>query len=609
MMEARMLARTHPFKRLCEVLQTPGRWEPAFFGLAVLALMLFTGYFQVNLAEPGSLTSDHVFTLVGAKSVIAQAHHLPPKLGFPELRDEHYFPNFDSAYRPMFLIAGRLTNSPFVLIHILYLFGLTAMACAYYWSLRRLQISAWLAIVGSLAAAVTPFLEERTYFHDALALSFSVPLGFGLALQLGRDAPTASLKSFFKDPLILLSLLIVGTSGLYYAFYSALIAVFVGAAVSLGERRLFPIAAALLMAEAILVLLLLSGYGLDWSPILPAKGGGAPHQVERVAFEQLGYGLNLAGAADRFAFVPKVAEEIADTARLTPIFVGDRGAWPALPLTLIILASPLICAAGQARLRTLQGPAAPKLRLALLSAATLTFLVLFGARGGLGYIFNLLASPAIRADSRVLPFLAFGAVVILCLFAEMARDSERRWMRWAGPAAIALILLAGAAGSFGLAARLQNATLANPGVKAVRTSLKGMLAAKDRAGLETVLQLPVLPWPEVLWLKPGYSPYEMQLPYVFDRLESPTRWSYGADEQQAGFKRLDAQTKSLDGLVERARRMGFDSIEIEKRAYDPGPLAAVEAAVDAQAGAACRLFDDPTYTLYALKCTAGASRP
>jgi hypothetical protein len=179
-------------------------------------------------------------------------------------------------------------------------------------------------------------------------------------------------------------------------------------------------------------------------------------------------------------------------------------------------------------------------------------------------------------------------------------------VRWAGPAAMACLLLASAAGSFGLASRLQSATLSDPRTRALRAGLQGMLAAKDRAGLKTVLQMPVLPWPEVLWLKAGYSPYEMQLPYVFDRLDSPTRWSYGADEQQAGFKRLQAATASLDGVVDRARRMGFDSVLVEKRAYDPKPLAAVEAALAAQAGGTCRLFDDGAYTLYSLRCGAGA---
>jgi hypothetical protein len=155
---------------------------------------------------------------------------------------------------------------------------------------------------------------------------------------------------------------------------------------------------------------------------------------------------------------------------------------------------------------------------------------------------------------------------------------------------------------------LQSATLEEPKVKALRASVQGMLAAKDRAKLQTILELPVFPWPEVLWLKRGYSPYEEQLPYIFDRSDSTTRWSYGAHEKQPGFKRLQAQTAQLDGLAGRARRMGFDGVLIEKRAYDANTLAAVEAAVGAQAGAQCRLYEDQTYALYALGCATGAPR-
>jgi hypothetical protein len=355
------------------------------------------------------------------------------------------------------------------------------------------------------------------------------------------------------------------------------------------------------------VLLVLSGWGLDFPALLAPKGAGSgASQPQRYAFEQIAFGLNLAGAADRFAFLPKVAVGIADTQRLTPIYAGDRGAWPALPLTLTILAAPLIAAAGQARLRTLQGPAAPKLRLVALCALVVTFLVLFGARGGLGYLFNLIATPQIRSDARVMPFLVFGAVVILCLFAEMARDSHRRWIRYGVPIAVGLTLLAGVAASMGVAPRHQSATLADPKVGALRTSLQGMLSAKDRAGLRTVLQLPVFPWPEAFWPKAGYSPYDEQLPYIFDRPQSTTRWSYGASDRQAGFQRLKAATARTDGLADRARGMGFDSVLLEKRAYDAKPLAEMQAAVEGQMGAACRLYDDPNYTLYALSCTAGA---
>ena len=608
MMEARMLARPPFVRRALQALQTPSaRWEPVFFGVCVIALLLFVGYFQVRLTEPAYLTEDHLFLLSGAKSLIkGYGFRFDPQLGYPQPRDWLYFPSFDAAYKAIGWLAARLTTSPFVLVHLFYIAGLSAMACAYYWTLRRLGISAWLAVVGSLAAVVTPYLEERFYFHDGLALSFSVPLGFGLALVIGRDAATASLRTFFRDPLVLLAVLVIGVSGLYYAFYSVMIAVFIGLATGIGERKVFPVIAALLIAELVLVLLVLSGYGLDFLTLLKSSGG-AP-QVQRYAFEQLYYGLNLAGAGDRFTFLHKVAVGVADTKRLTPILEGDRGAWPALPLTLAILAAPLIAAAGQTRLRTVQGPAAAKLRLAVLCAAAVVFLLLFGARGGLGYLFNLIATPQIRSDARVMPFLTFGAVVILCLFAEMTRDSDRRWIRWAGPIAIALALLGGTIGSIGVAARVQSATLADPKVQALRTSVQGLLAAKDRAGLQTVLQLPVLSWPEAFLPRPGYSAYQQQLPYIFDRRDSATRWSYGANENQAGFKRLKAQTAGLDGLDGRARGMGFDSILVDKRAYDPKVLAGVQAAVAAQAGAPCRLYEDQNYALYGLGCSAGAPR-
>jgi hypothetical protein len=237
-----MLARSPLVRRAWQALHAPSaRWEPVFFVVSVIALLLFAGYFQVRLTEPASLTEDHLFLLSSAKSLIKGfGFRFDPQLGYPQPRDWLYFPSFDATYKFIAWTAARLTTSPFVLVHIFYIAGLSAMACAYYWTLRRLGISAWLAVIGSLAAAVTPYLEERFYFHDALALSFSVPLGFGLALQIGRDSATATLRTTFLNPLVLLSVLVIGASGLYYAFYSVMIAVFIGFAASIGERRYFP---------------------------------------------------------------------------------------------------------------------------------------------------------------------------------------------------------------------------------------------------------------------------------------------------------------------------------------------------------------------------------
>lgn len=605
-----MLARSPLVRRVRQALEAPSAAvEAAFAAACVLALIAAVGYFQVSLTRPASLSGDHLFLLSAARSAIkGYWGRFSPLQGFPDPRDGLYFPSFESSYQAFSRVAALLTKDPFVFVHLFYLLGLAAMGCAYYWTLRRLDISPWLAVVGALAAAVTPYLGERIYFHDALALSFSVPVGFGLALRLGREATSATLRSFLGSPWVLGAMVVVGTSGLYYAFYSVLIAVFIGVACAVGERRLFPLLAALLFAEVVLVLLVLSGWGLDVMALAAPKGAGSgAAQPQRYALEQLFYGLNLEAAADRFTFLHKAAVGVADAKRLVRTSEGDGGAWPALPLTLTILAAPLIAAAGQSRLRTLVGPAAAKLRLAVLCATVVTFLVLFGARGGIGYLFNLIAMPQIRSDARVMPFLTFGVVVILCLFAEMARDSERRWVRWAGPLGIVAVLLASAAGSIGVAARAQALVLADPKAQALEASVRGMLAAKDRAELTAVLQLPVFPWPEAPWPRAGYNPYQQQLPYILDRPQSDTRWSYGASDRQPGFRRLKAQTAQLGGLPGRARSMGFDGMLLEKHAYDPKTAAQIQAGIDRETGPGCRLYDDGAYALYGLSCMARAT--
>jgi phosphoglycerol transferase len=226
------------------------------------------------------------------------------------------------------------------------------------------------------------------------------------------------------------AILVVGTSGLYYAFFTLMFLAFAGAVASIGQLRWFPVQAVACSAVLIFLLLMFSGYGLD----LPLVLSGRYAQPHREALEQLLYGVDLRSMATRFDWIKKVAEAITQSAAAVPS-PPDRegfGEWPALPLTLALMIAPLAAAACQLRLRggDAQGPVSVNLRLIGFCSVCIIFALLFGARGGIGFLFNLLVSPEIRAGSRLMPFLNFAAVVMLCAVGELFGAVKRPTLRY-----------------------------------------------------------------------------------------------------------------------------------------------------------------------------------
>jgi phosphoglycerol transferase len=563
------------------------------------ACLGLVGYFKLDWTQPARLDADHLFLLTSAKSLInGHGFRLDAQLGYPDVRDNLYFPGFDLSYRVFLWLATRFTQNPFLAVHALYIAGLSAMYGFAYWALKRLDIRTWLAAIGALSYVLTPFLARRIYSHDLLTLSFAVPLGFGLALMVGTGRPEGNLKTFLRDPFTIATIVIVGSSGLYYAFYTLMFLAFAGVAASVGQRRWFPLLAAACAGAPLFLLLIYSGYGLDLLVALGSRYSG-PH---RFAYEQIMYGLDLPSMAYPFQRLHKVAEGVAQTNAALPkgpiLFEGE-GEWPAIPLMLALLGAPLVAAMCQGANQAGEAVAG-HVRLLGFCALCIVFAILFGARGGLGYIFNLLFTPEIRADGRLMPFLNFAAIVTLCAGAELLAKTGSRWLGYAGLAVVASLLLVSIKPAIGAAVRVEHFYMDGPLEKRLQASTPAMVAAKNRAGLRTVLELPTVNWPESPFVQ-ILDPYEHQLPYIYDTPGNPTRWSYGANDKQPWFGVVSLATRDPQTLVAHARSLGFDSVLIQKRGLEPAKLAATQAALAAQLATECKVFEDEVEVLYALR--------
>jgi hypothetical protein len=297
----------------------------------------------------------------------------------------------------------------------------------------------------------------------------------------------------------------------------------------------------------------------------------------------------------------KFAQYLAITA--IPAISGVPGEgmfpeWPGLLLTTIILAAPILLALGIfVRDRAT--------RLVVFSLLLLTFGVAFSTRGGLGYIFNYVLVGPLRAQERVMPFLMFYALAALFLSIQLL------WLRLRA-ACISLSIVATAVLFFGaypamFALSGKQALFLNDSSSVDNFySLQQMLKARAQANDSTTLQLPIVYWPE----NPAmgtFSGYEHQLPYIMDKQNARSRWSYGLARQQPEYQRLltGVGEANSTGFLTRVRGTGYDSVLVELNGYPRTEGRNLIRLFSLEGG--CIIFEDEFRALIDLS-TAGTDR-
>jgi phosphoglycerol transferase len=565
--------------------------------LGVASTLLLIGYGRVDFNKYLNMAGDTMQVNVFAKSYIdGFGFRFNPNLGFPGHLDNLYWPTFDFCYRIILFICSIFTNNFIISYHLLYLLCIIFMFTFSMISMRKIGIALWLSVPASAIFVVSPYFASRCLVHDFLSLYMSVPLGAVLALLVGTMPIDQTARRFFRDPFVWLAVAIVATSGLYYAFFTCMFTAVTGIAVALGQRRQTAVVVALLLVAIIFPLMVLTGYGSGIIDVL----SGAIHQPIRGRQEELGLGLNMAEAVMPLSQIPGLGWTL-------PLYLsvpempgtGNLFEFPGVVLTFIILASPFIVL--QAGLNK-SVSTDTRQRLIYLSAGLIVFGLLYAIRGGLAFYFNLLVVPDIRAPARIIPFLSFFSLVILLTAVQYAGKSSWISVRIALPGLIFVGLILSMLPSVGSLGNKQALVHSNTARTSDLDGVKQMLLAKDTNDLKAVLQLPIFPWPEHPDQN-GYNPYDDELPYVFDRPHSPTRWSYGASFSQPAYQKNKElfEAHKTAGLAEAVVDSGFDAILIEKSAYDKDELTAITGNIENDLKSGCKVFDDQFRVLYSLK--------
>ncbi|MDC7788095.1 hypothetical protein PQJ75_27760 [Rhodoplanes sp. TEM] len=565
---------------------------PVVVVVGVLLSLWVTGALGIEVGAPLGLGDDHLFLLVQIKALLdGFGLRFVPALGFPGIQDNLFFPQFDLSQRALLWLLAQVSDRVFVVESLVYGIGIAAIFVSSFVVLRVLSVRPWLAAVASVVFVVSPFFARRAGVHDFLALYYAVPWGAALSYLVAAVATVGGGRKGPVAAFVALCLLIAGTSGLYYTFFTAMFVAVTALGMAAGQRDWRPLAIGLGLCGALLVLLIASGYRWHLADVL----FGAVSQPRRQHYETLYYGLLVSDAVaplrelglfkGRFDIYSAVMRQFPG---------GERLEWPGVLLGAVIVAAPLFVLVGLFD----RGPRpTDRLRVVWLSFALITFGLVFAVGSGLSFLFSYLLVPVIRAPTRIIPFLSFFALVSVCSVVELLLSEPTRRRRVAAGTTVALLLVGVPSALFPLS-RLQASTRA--GTQELRTGLAAMLKVVHAADMRAVLQLPVLPWPEVPPQR-RFEAYQHMLPYVVDAVGSPVRWSYGLTPRQPQFAALRALVEGTTGVsTERARGLGFDGILVEKLAYTEDELAALAASIRTGLAPGCRIFEDGLRILYAL---------
>jgi hypothetical protein len=575
--------------------------QPLLWGCAgLIAALVIVGFPWVQFGQPLSLTGDHIaFPLKAVRQVIDGVWRINDKLGAPWHHDNLYFPLFDLTYTAIAWVGSLFTSNPFTIMALIYLVGVSLMFLFSFWAFRSLDIPPWLASLAGVVFTASPFFALRTYQHLHQALYFSAPIGAVIPLLFARAQTDGELGKLLRSPLVIVAVLMGGTGGIYLGAFTCIFLVLGCAMVSAQRWSLRPLVAGLGIAILIAVILFLTAYG-PWipgffdgtTPRPPARGG---------AWAQMYHGMLLSTAMwDYFNlglwkgnFQDYLQTLASSGLAQTP---GEAYApeWPGPFITTVILASLVLA--------PILGFARPREKsesylILMMSVLLIAFGVVFALRGGVGYVFNYMITPGIRAQERILPHLQFYALVVICMAWKLL-PVNRAWLKPCIAAIMIVCFIPGLKAAYQVLPRKQQQAIGDPAAVANYQSVLAMLAAKDTAGLKTILQFPVVFWPESPPVV-SFVVYEHMLPYLIDRRGTDTRWSYGLHWYQSGFQEIRTVMKvDNPDLVTRARAIGYDGILIEKAGLTPADRETLEKNIGA-AGAQV-VFDDAKRTLLKL---------
>jgi phosphoglycerol transferase len=489
-------------------------------------------------------------------------------------------------YEPDFVHFGALklfmalTGNAVLTVNLYYLLGFVLIALSAFYVLRSLRISAGIAIPCALLYAFTPSHLSRSYYHLFLSEYYLLPLVVLLALRImsdsvpdGRCQRLSPLPELEDTPrkgelkrfgglllfAVILSILI-GLSGVYYSAYSML---FLAAAACYGVfacgRKIH--AAIGLACVATIALTVIAGL---W-PVLHYRDQHGPNTavIQRTIADTEIYSLQIAELylPSPHSPIRKLRELNSKYADQFPVVNANEsissslGSVGAIGFTILVL---------WAFLRHSNTASNGVMK----SLVLLTLVgVLYATIGGFGTLTSFLVAPEIRANTRIVFFIAFFALAAVAIVLQKAIGAlPSRFAQQAAAASIMVVLLVFGLYDEGITQMRAEVLATRPGET---TAFAGEAHFVHRLESQlpfdaAILELPYQPFPETPPLF-EMQPYDQLQPYV---VSHNLRWSYPTMRGRPADEWIrDLSSQQPPELVTRAVLAGFCGIYINRAGY------------------------------------------
>jgi phosphoglycerol transferase len=576
-----------------------------YAGAAALSVVAGIGALQLwraDLRVPFTYGGDALFFSMQVKSIVDNGGWLNnPRLGGPGGLQMHDFPAADTVHLAAVKLMSLFSHDWALIFNLYFLLGFPLITLSALAVFRHFGVARAPAVVGSVLFAFLPSRLLKGEAHIFLDVFFQVPLGMMVVLWICGERPplvgAAGARGWTRLGLrldlssarsraALLIGAVVGSTGLYYAYFTACLSL-AGGVWAAAERR----SARHAMAGAAFAAVIALTLGLNGLPTLlyHAREGKNPQVAARYAFEAELYGAKIAPMV-----LPVDGHRIQMLRRLKERYNGGQPATNEISSTtlgtcgtvgfLLLLG---VVVAGRKAARPREDLLRPIAVLNLLA-------VLFGTVGGFGALVALLITPQLRGYLRINVLIAFLSIFGLVLLLERL---ERRYARAAALLLPAVLFL-------GL---LDQATpLAVPAYKGIRARYaaeEAFIARVEAAAPpgSLILQLPHVAFPEAPAVN-GVETYGQLMPYLHSR---SLYWSFPAMKGRAG----DAWTSSMaakpvDQMVAALASFGAGGVLVNRTGYTHGG-AEIEPALRQLAGVAPLVSHDGVWAFYGLSALEG----
>ncbi len=552
-------------------------------GGALVAATIALRLWRANWHVPFIGGIDGPSATAAVKSVVQNGWYLNnPNLGAPQGQHLADFAGFtgDSLQWAFIKVLGWGIGSAPLLANLWYVLGYALVAGAAYLALRYFRITPGVALVAAIVFAILPYHFARgAAGHLTLANYMAVPAGCVLVLRvlLGRPFMVRRISAVGWRQRVTpenlgvgAACIVVGLASLYYAVFTLMLLVFAALlrwAASGRWRDLVPATIAFGVTGVLL--------GINLLPGLLARltDGPNPLAAVRTPAESEVYSLTFTEL-----LMPVQQHVIGPLANLRARFdanqvVRNEPGWELGLLLSGAFVVGLVLLVVWALRRRSERPG--MLPAAAATGAFVAFLI--ATFGGISELIAHLISPEIRVWSRLTPFIAFFALVLLALGLQwlVRRLRQRTGGIWGGAVVLLLVAI--------VALVDQTSPTFIPTYEADAASWNSADDFVQRIEATTgadamILQLPFHAFPES-GPTGGMNDYDQLAGY----LHSDTlRWSYGAMKGRPDDWTSAQATLPMPVLIPAAAAAGFAGVWVDLAAY-PDHGAAVVAQVRAAA--------------------------